>query len=243
MKQFDYQEELPEIIDVPAFETVPDAELFGTKETKPEQEEPQPFDEELSREVMMDPARCFCRNCGKPVMKAASVCVNCRYVTNPAALHHGAELLRQKRAKYEKSHRFFRVVNNLTGVDLESPERKALFEVSPQKYAFRTTGAVYCVNCGRQVEEGASVCVHCQYVLNPEAVRRAQMALADKQAKMTTKLFLKSLLIPGYGIQQRKVWAFRRPQIAKPCGILGKINTFLVAAGLAAFMLIKVLFD
>ncbi len=242
MKQYDYQEEQPKIIDVPAYEPVSDEELFGTEEKAPEQTGQQVFDEALSREVMADPQRCFCRNCGKPVMKAASVCVNCRYVTNPAALHHGAELLRQKRAKYEKSHRFFRAVNNLTGVDLESPERKALFEISPQRYAFRTTGAVYCTNCGRQVDEGASVCVHCQYVLNPAAVQRAQMALADKKAKLTPKLVIKSLLIPGFGKKQRRKWALRRPQIAGPCGLLGSINTGLLVTAACILSILAVIF-
>ncbi|MBQ8922015.1 MAG: hypothetical protein IJ060_07645 [Oscillospiraceae bacterium] len=235
MKQYEYQEEKPQIIDVPSYEPVSDAELFGEPEpAQPEMTEAE-F-EALSRAVMADPARCFCRNCGKPVLKAASVCVNCRYVINPAALRQGAQRLREKRAKYEKSHRFFRFVNDLTGVDLESPERKSLFEISPQRYAFRTTGAVYCTNCGRQVEEGASVCVHCQYVLNPVAVQRAQMALADKKARLTPGLFFRSLLIPGFGRKQRIKWAVRRPQIAKPCGILGKINFGLLAAAAAVLV-------
>ena len=235
MKQYDCQEEMPQIIDVPSYEPVSDEELFGPKKPEPQEMTEEQF-EALSRSVMADPARCFCRNCGKPVLKAASVCVNCRYVLNPAALRQGAELLRAKRAKYEKSHRFFKFVNDLTGVDLESPERKSLFEISPQRYAFRTTGAVYCTNCGRQVDEGASVCVHCQYVLNPAAVQRAQMALADKKAKMTAGLAVRSLLIPGFGRKQRRQWAMRRPQIAKPCGILGKINFGLLAAAAAVLI-------
>ena len=52
---------------------------------------------------------------------------------------------------------------------------------------------------------------------------------------MTPGLFFKSLLLPGYGSKQRKMWTVRRPQIAKPCGILGKINLALLFGGFIAF--------
>lgn len=178
--------------------------------------------------VMHDPDRCFCRNCGQPVMKAASVCVNCHYVLNPQAIRLGAQRIRQRRAKYEKTHKLFGVIRELTGVDLESNTSKSLFDENPQNFVFRTTGAVYCTNCGGRVDEGASVCVRCKYILNPLAVQRAQLALLDKKAKFTPGLFFKSLLIPGFGRKQRKMWMSRRPQIAKPCGILGKINGALL---------------
>ena len=230
LKAYDFDDE-QQIIDVQSYEEVSEQELerlAGSGHSLTSAHTAQPDPAVSAAEVMSDPERCFCRNCGQPVMKAASVCVNCHYVLNPKALQLGAQRIRERRAKYEKTHKLFGVIRDLTGVDLESDTSKALFEESPQNYVFRTTGAVYCTNCGRQVDEGASVCVHCKYVLNPAAVRRAQLALIDKKAKLTPGLCLKSLLIPGFGKKQRKLWAVRRPQIVKPCGILGKINAALI---------------
>lgn len=231
LKQYDYQEE-PQVIDVQSYERVPDSAVFT------QQKQSAAAQAMRTQEVMQDPERCFCRNCGQPVLKAASVCVNCHFVLNPQALRLGAQRIRARRAKYEKSHRIFQFINNVTGVDLESEASKSLFEVAPQKYVYRTTGAVYCTNCGTQVDEGASVCVRCKYVLNPAAVRRAQLALLDKQAKLTPALILKSLLIPGFGRIQSRQWAVRRPQIAKPCSLLGKINTALLIGGAALYILL-----
>lgn len=227
MKEYDY-EEAPEIIDVPSYESVSQDELF--RQAPHRQRTNAEGNAQLRAEVMRDPERCFCRNCGNPVLKAASVCVSCRYVLNPQAIQQSAMRIRERRAKYEKSRRVFQVINSITGIDLESDESKALFQETPQRYVYRTTGTVYCTNCGREVDPGASVCVKCKYVLNPQAVRRAQIAMLDKRAKMTAGLAVKSLLVPGFGRKQRKMWRERRPQIAKPCGTLGHINTLLLLA-------------
>lgn len=87
------------------------------------------------------------------------------------------------------------------------------------------------------VDPGASVCVNCNYVLNPLAIRRAQMALSDKQAKFTWKQRLRCLLIPGEGFKLHKKYKTRRPQVALPALISGIVNTG-VMAGAAALLLI-----
>lgn len=226
-----------EIIDV-AYQTATDDELFQTQ--KPPQQAVQQqiaADEneealmELAREVMLDPERCFCRNCGQPIYKNASVCVHCHYVMNPMSLQQGQRLVRARRAKYESSrvtkvHRFIR---NITGIDLEPESQKQRWAVRQQDYHYQTTGDVYCTNCGCIVDPGASVCVNCNYVLNPLAVRRAQMALSDKQAKFKTKDLIRCLLIPGEGFHNFKKFRLRRPQIAKPSLIAGLCNTGLMA--------------
>jgi len=230
LKQYDYEDQ--QVIDVESFESVPNDAVFRRKAAARRAESDAAL-EELKQEVMQDPERCFCRNCGNPVMKTASVCVSCHYVMNPQALQLGAQRIRERRARFEKSHRVFQFINKATGVDLESDTSKALFEVTPQNFAFRTTGAVYCTNCGCQVDEGASVCVRCNFIMNPAAIRQAQLSIIDKNAKMTPKLFLKSLLIPGFGKKMRMKWQARRPQIARPCGLLGKINLAALIAGAA----------
>ncbi len=81
-----------DIIDV-AYQTATDDELFGSQtQAAPPPQQQAAFDEneealeELAREVMLDPERCFCRNCGQPIYKNASVCVHCNYVVNPVSL-------------------------------------------------------------------------------------------------------------------------------------------------------------
>jgi hypothetical protein len=225
-----------EIIDV-AYQTATDDELFRQKQSaknaKLTADENEEALMELAREVMLDPERCFCRNCGQPVYKNASVCVHCSYVINPVALQQGQRLVRARRDQYESSkvtkvHRFIR---NLTGIDLEPQQQKQRWAVRQQNYHYDTTGDVYCTNCGCIVDPGASVCVNCNYVLNPMAVRRAQMALSDKQAKFTKKDRWRCLLIPGEGFKMFNKFKLRRPQVAKPALISGIINSGALAAG------------
>lgn len=232
-----------EIIDV-AYQTATDDELF--------REQPQPnaasdaeSEEaliELAREVMLDPERCFCRNCGQPVYKNASVCVHCNYVINAASLRQGQQIVRARREKYENSKvtRVHRFIRNVTGVDLEPESQKERWAVRQQSYHYQTSGNVYCSNCGCIVDPGASVCVNCNYVLNPLAVRQAQMALSDKRAKFTKKDLLRSLLIPGEGFKLHKKYKVRRPQVARPALLAGLVNTgalaiaaLIIAAGLS----------
>ena len=235
-----------EIIDV-AYQTATDEELFGKQQTAPQKTQQQRDQEsedalvELAREVMLDPERCFCRNCGQPIYKDASVCVHCHYVVNPVALRQGQQLVRARREKYESSKitRVRRFINNLTGIDLEPESQKQRWAVRPQDYHYETTGKVYCSNCGCVVDPGASVCVNCNYVLNPLAIRRAQMALSDKQAKFTWKQRLRCLLIPGAGFRLHNKYKVRRPQVALPALISGIINTGAIAgAALLALLYI-----
>jgi hypothetical protein len=78
-----------EIIDV-AYRTISDAEAMQAQQPRQTVQQPTDADEdaleELAREVMLDPERCFCRNCGQPIYKNASVCVHCNYVVNPVSL-------------------------------------------------------------------------------------------------------------------------------------------------------------
>ena len=235
-----------EIIDV--YQTATDDELFGSQQQTQNQQQAadqssDPNEEalmELAREVMLDPERCFCRNCGQPIYKNASVCVHCHYVVNPLALQQGQRLVRARREKYESSKltRVQRFVRNLTGIDLEPESQKARWAVRKQDYHFQTSGQVYCSNCGCIVDPEATVCVNCNYVLNPLALRRAQIAIRDKTAKVTRAELIKSALIPGYGFKLSKQYKTRRPQVAKPCLLAGLANTAaLVAAALLIVLL------
>lgn len=226
-----------EIIDV-TYRSATNDELFQTQPPQQTRTQHTPDEEseealiELAREVMLDPERCFCRNCGQPVYKNASVCVHCNYVMNPATLQQGQRLVRARREKYESSKvtRVHRFIRNLTGIDLEPENEKAHWAVRQQQYHYQTTGNVYCTNCGCIVDPGASVCVNCNYVLNPLAIRQAQMALADKRATFTKKDLLRSLIIPGAGFKLHKKYKVRRPQVARPALIAGIINTCVLAA-------------
>lgn len=230
------------IIDV-AYQTATDEELFGSQtQAQPQQhtaDENEEALEELAREVMLDPERCFCRNCGQPIYRNASVCVHCHYVVNPVALQQGQRLVRARREKYESSKltRIQRFVHNLTGIDLEPDSQKQRWAVRKQDYHYQTTGRqVYCTNCGCIVDPNATVCVNCNYVLNPLALRRAQIALRDKKAKVTRKELILSALIPGHGFKLSKRYKANRPQVAKPCLIAGLANTAaLVIAALLFF--------
>ena len=240
------RDEDAEIIDV-AYQTATDDELFGSQAQQQSQAAPQAGKDEneealieLAREVMLDPERCFCRSCGQPIYKNASVCVHCHYVVNPLALQQGQRVVRARREKYESSKltRIQRFVHNLTGIDLEPDYQKQRWAVRKQDYHYQTSGKVYCSNCGCIVDPDATVCVNCNYVLNPLALRRAQMAIRDKNAKVTRKEFIKSALIPGYGFKLSRQYKARRPQVAKPCLKAGLANT----AGIVMAILLLIAF-
>lgn len=228
-----------EIIDV-AYRAASDEELFQTRTAAQQAAQDEAALQELRQDVMRDPERCFCRNCGKPVFREATVCVHCNYVMNPAGLQTGSQLVRARREKYERGHRVRSFITNLTGIDLETPEQKAKWAIRKQDYHYQTSGAVYCTNCGCEVDPGASVCVRCNYVLNPLAVQRAKMAVRDRTAKVTKKELLKSLLIPGHGFKLFRKFRERRPQVANPCRIAGLVNSAMMigAMGLCIFLII-----
>lgn len=225
MNQFDNSNEA---IDV-AYRTASDDELFGSAA------QTAAATEEARLQVINDPDRCFCRNCGSPIYKNASVCVHCNYVMNAAALRQGQQIVRARREKYEKGHRIRSFITALTGIQLESAQQQQNWAVRRQDYHYQTTGAVYCVNCGCEVDPGASVCVRCNYVLDPAAVQRAQIMVSDRNAKLTKRDLIKSLLIPGYGKKIYQQYAVRRPQVANPCRLAGCINKGLICA--ASFVL------
>ena len=236
-----------EIIDV-AYQTATNDELFGSQtQAKPQsQAAKQSADDqneealmELAREVMLDPERCFCRCCGQPIYKNASVCVHCHYVVNPTSLREGQRLVRARREKYESSKltRIHRFITNLTGIDLEPQAQKQRWAIRQQEYHFRTGSKVYCSNCGCIVDPNAAVCVNCNYVLNPVAIRRAQIALSDKNAKVTKAELIKSALIPGFGFKLNKQYKARRPQVALPCLKAGIANTAAIGLALLGLLI------
>ncbi len=231
-----------EIIDV-AYQTATDNELFGQMPQRQQtmrsvQEDSEDALVELAREVMLDPERCFCRNCGQPIYKNASVCVHCRYVVNPTALQQGQRLVRARREKYESSKvtKIQRFVRKFTGIDLEPQEQKNRWAVRTQDYRYQTTGQVHCSNCGCIVDREAAVCVNCNYVLDPIAIRKAEIALRDKTAKVTRKELLMSALIPGHGFRLSKQYSARRPQVAKPCLLAGIGNISAIVLMILLFL-------
>ncbi|MBR5362528.1 MAG: hypothetical protein IK134_04315 [Oscillospiraceae bacterium] len=235
-----------EIIDV-AYQTATNDELFSSQTQAQQRAQAQKAaaDQneealmELAREVMLDPERCFCRCCGQPIYKNASVCVHCHYVVNPTALRQGQRVVRARREKYETSKitRIHRFITNLTGVDLEPEAQKRRWAVRQQDYHFDTGGKVYCSNCGCIVDPNATVCVNCNYVLNPVALRRAQIAISDKNAKVTRAELIKSALIPGFGFKLSRQYRDRRPQVALPCLKAGLANTAAVGMAVLAILI------
>lgn len=94
-------------------------------------------------------------------------------------------------------------------------------------------GKRYCRNCGAEIQAGASVCIHCNTVLNPVAVRRAQEIVLDRKATVTRKELWTSFLSPKKGMKLYKQYAKRRPQVANPCrkmAIAGRITRWAIAA-------------
>lgn len=106
-------------------------------------------------------------------------------------------------------------------------------------------GKRFCRNCGGEIQSGASVCVHCNTVLNPVAIRRAQEIVMDRQAKVTREMLIKSFLRPRKGMKLYKQYIDRRPQVAMPCkkaAIIGRIVRGVVIGGAVAFFLFTQLY-
>ena len=200
------------------------------------QQAPQPMQTQQQNDPLSDPVMqpkplstnsnvMYCRDCGSPMPKNAVVCVNCDYVMNPQAFRQTQMSIHEQQQQQETAMKIRRFLRVITGAP---PEPDYSQPITPRNYRFQTIGAVHCTNCGNEIQDGASVCVNCQYVLNPEAVRRAQMLVRDRTAKLDRKDLIKSLIVPFYG---RKMWRQnkdRRMQIAKPCHIAGMINSGII---------------
>ncbi len=192
----------------------------------------------------------YCRNCGAKVEPGASVCVHCNYVLDVQTLQRAQRMVRVRHEQAQRQAMRNRgllgaisdVLNRvLVGESAARPVQQPVQRAPRQRYMYHTEGACYCSGCGREVEEGAVVCVHCGYVINPAAVAHAQMVVADRNAKLTAGDVIRSLLIPGHGRKVYEMYQTRRPEIAKTCGILGKINKALLIAAFAAvaFLIVR----
>lgn len=122
---------------------------------------------------------------------------------------------------------------------------KPVSPVQPAENAQQPTGrrakAVrYCKNCGEQIEPGASVCIHCKMILNPAAIRKARMIVADRNATVTTKELIRCGIFPNKGFRIAKQYAKTRPQVAAPCkkaAIIGTIAwTVLLATSIIVLL-------
>lgn len=199
---------------------------------------PPPVDIQYQSNPLDDPAMqapplaensdiCYCRNCGKMLPKNAVVCVGCDYVMNPAMFRDAQMSVRERQQTEESAMKIRRFLRVVTGAQATPVSR---VQPSVQRnYKFQTEGPVYCTNCGHEVQDGASVCVHCQYVIDPAAVRRAKMLVEDRTATLDKKEFIRCLLIPGKGRKMYRANIQRRPQIAKPCRVAGIINSAAIA--------------
>ncbi len=54
------------------------------------------------------------------------------------------------------------------------PGQPALQPVQPMTQTAPAQGQTFCHDCGQPVEPGSAVCVHCNYILDPEAFKQAQ---------------------------------------------------------------------
>ncbi len=165
----------------------------------------------------------YCRSCGKLVNRTATVCVHCGYVLNPEAFRQTQQFVRQRGAIEEGKRR----VAGIFGVQPPPSAQRPAMPPTAGQYHFETNGVAYCPNCGIRVDEGASICVNCQQVLNPVALREAQEIVLDRTATLDRSDLVKSYLVPFYGHRMYVLNRDRRPQIAKPCRIGGIVNTTL----------------
>lgn len=188
----------------------------------------------------------YCRNCGAKVEPGASVCVHCNYVLDVESLQRAQRLVRvrhqQAIRQAQRNRGLLGVVSDvlsrvLVGDNGARPNTAYPVQQAPrQRYMYHTEGTCYCSGCGAEVEEGAVVCVHCGYVINPAAVAHAQMVVSDRNAKLTANDVIRSLLIPGHGRKTYEMYHARRPEIAKTCRTLGRINKFFLIAGTALLL-------
>lgn len=166
----------------------------------------------------------FCKDCGNPVDRNASVCIHCGYVLNKESFAKAQQLIQQRAERDAPRKRLVGLIGTITGDQRLIEEGKEKPLLPNNQYRFQTVGKIYCTNCGCEVEEGQSVCVHCNYVLNPTAIRNAQMMIQNRNKKLERADLIKSLLIPGYGKKMYEAYKDTCPQIAEPCQKAGAFN-------------------
>ena len=102
-------------------------------------------------------------------------------------------------------------------------------------------GKHFCRNCGEEIQAGASVCVHCNTVLNPLAVKKAQEIVMNRRAEVTKSMLIKSFFFPKNGMKLYRQHIQNRPQVANPCrkaAIFGRLTRGLVIAGVIALIIL-----
>jgi len=179
----------------------------------------------------------FCKDCGNPVDRNASVCVHCGYVLNQASFAKAQQLMQERAQRDLPRKRLLGLIGSMTG-DKDLIAQGQITPAQPAKYRFETVGKIYCTNCGGEVEKGQSVCMHCGYVLNPEAIRNAQIRVQNASMKLENSDLIKSYLIPGYGKKMYEEYKERCPQIAEPCQKADKINKLMLIALIVLIILL-----
>lgn len=102
-------------------------------------------------------------------------------------------------------------------------------------------GKRFCRNCGGEIQVGASVCVHCNTVLNPLAVKKAQEIVMNRKASVTRSMLVKSFFFPRKGMALYREHIKDRPQVANPCkkaSIVGRITRDAVIAGVILLIIL-----
>ncbi|MBR5371645.1 MAG: hypothetical protein IK130_05455 [Oscillospiraceae bacterium] len=175
------------------------------------------------REALAAQNTIFCRDCGNPVDKNASVCVHCGFVLNQETFAQAQRMVEERQMREAPRKRLLGLIGSLTG-DQNLIRQSQITPAQRRQYRFQAVGKVYCTGCGSEVEQGQSVCMHCGYVLNPTAIRNAQIRVQNANMKLERSDLVKSYLIPGYGKRMYEEYKDRCPQIAEPCQKAGKIN-------------------
>lgn len=170
----------------------------------------------------------FCKDCGNPVDKNASVCVHCGFVLNRESFAQAQRVVQERAQRDLPRKRLLGLIGSITG-DQNLIEQGRINN-QPANYRFQTVGKEYCTGCGTEIEKGQSICMHCGYVLNPEAIRNAQVMVQNRNMKLEKSDLIKSYLIPGYGKKMAEEYKDRCPQIAEPCEKAGKLNKVLLLA-------------
>lgn len=125
----------------------------------------------------------------------------------------------------------------------EFQKRRAITKEERQRMVRQANvGKRFCRNCGEEIQVGASVCVHCNTVLNPVAVRHAQEIVMNRQAKVTKRMLIKSFFFPRKGMKLYRENIANRPQVAEPCkkaAWAGRLTRIGIVLALVAFVLIS----
>lgn len=96
-------------------------------------------------------------------------------------------------------------------------------------------GKRFCRNCGGEIQAGASVCVHCNAVLNPVAIKKAQELVMNRKAVVTNAQLRKSFFSYRKGMKLYRENIKERPQVAEPCkkaAFWGRITRIGIAAAI-----------